>query len=75
MRNREFRVHMLEFDRSCPDMSADFLFDPQTSGGLLVSMEAAQADKFVKRLIKAGVKDAAIVGEVISEPKGKILVL
>lgn len=74
-RNKEFRMHMLEFEKSCPDISADFLFDPQTSGGLLISIEAAQADNFVKRLLDAGVKDAAIVGEVVSEPRGKILVI
>lgn len=74
-RNKEFRMHMLEFDRSCPDISADFLFDPQTSGGLLISIETAQADNFLKRLLDAGVKDAAIVGEVVAEPRGKILVI
>jgi selenide, water dikinase len=74
-RNKEFRMHMLEFEKSCPDISADFLFDPQTSGGLLVSIEAAQAQKFLKRLLDAGVKDAAIVGEVVAEPRGKILVI
>lgn len=74
-RNKEFRMHMLEFEKSCPDISADFLFDPQTSGGLLISIEAAQADNFVKRLLDAGVKDAAIVGEVVAEPRGKILVI
>lgn len=74
-RNREFRMHMLEFERSCPDMSADFLFDPQTSGGLLVSIEAAHAENFLKRLHDAGVRDAAIVGEVVAEPRGRILVI
>jgi selenide, water dikinase len=74
-RNKEFRMHMLEFERSCPDISADFLFDPQTSGGLLISIEAAQAEKFLKRLLDAGVRDAAIVGEVVAEPRGKILVI
>lgn len=74
-RNKEFRMHMLEFERSCPDISADFLFDPQTSGGLLISIEAAQAEKFLKRLRDAGARDAAIVGEVVSEPRGKILVI
>jgi selenide,water dikinase len=74
-RNREFRMHMLEFERSCPDMSADFLFDPQTSGGLLISIAAAHAENFLKRLLDAGVRDAAIVGEVVAEPRGRILVI
>ena len=74
-RNKEYRMHMLEFDRSCPDMSADFLFDPQTSGGLLISIDPSEADAFLKRLQAKGAKDAAIVGEVVAEPRGRILVI
>lgn len=74
-RNKEYRMHMLEFDRSCPDISADFLFDPQTSGGLLISIDPTEADVFLKRLHAKGVKDAVIVGEVVAEPRGKILVI
>lgn len=74
-RNKEFRMPMLEFEKACPDMSADFLFDPQTSGGLLISVAGTVAESLLKRLREAGVKDAAIVGEVVSEPRGKIIVL
>mmetsp|Transcript_39487 Transcript_39487/g.72772 ORF Transcript_39487/g.72772 Transcript_39487/m.72772 type:complete len:153 (+) Transcript_39487:150-608(+) len=42
------------------------LFDPQTSGGLLVSLPAAQAAEFVAALQEAGYADTAVIGEVVS---------
>lgn len=42
----------------------ELLFDPQTSGGLLLSVPAEEADGLLDDLRKGGVPDAAIVGEV-----------
>ena len=74
-RNRQFRTKMIEVDPACPDWLADILFDPQTSGGLLISLPESQAETLMKKMHSRGIIDAAIVGEVISEPKGKILVI
>ncbi len=41
------------------------LYDPQTSGGLLVSLPAERADAYVARLQEQGVTEAAVVGEVL----------
>jgi selenide,water dikinase len=41
----------------------DVCYDPQTSGGLLASVDAAQAEAIVAALTQAGVP-AAIIGEV-----------
>ena len=43
----------------------ELLFDPQTSGGLLISVPAAQSDDLLAALKKAGVDAAAHVGEVV----------
>jgi selenide,water dikinase len=74
-RNRKFRMNMIEAGPGCPEWIVDVLFDPQTSGGLLISLPSKEAEALVKRMNDEGIKDAAIIGEVVSEPKGKILVL
>lgn len=43
----------------------ELLFDPQTSGGLLLALPAAQADELVRALKSAGLDDATRIGEVL----------
>lgn len=43
----------------------ELLFDPQTSGGLLLAVPETQADDFLAALKSAGVESAATVGQVI----------
>jgi selenide,water dikinase len=47
----------------------ELLFDPQTSGGLLLSLPAAQTDDLLAALKKAGVDMAARVGQVVGDGK------
>jgi selenide,water dikinase len=53
----------------------ELLFDPQTSGGLLLAVAAAQADDLVSCLRKAGVDAAARVGEVVGADRPHIRVV
>ena len=53
---------------------ADILFDPQTSGGLLISVPSSEAKPLVQRMHEYGIHEAAIIGEIAAEPKGKIAV-
>jgi selenide,water dikinase len=73
-KNREFYEGFVEMAPSVDRLLQDVLFDPQTSGGLLISLEGSDADDLLRELTEKGIRDAAIVGEVVSEPKGKILV-
>jgi len=73
-RNRDFRIHMIELGKEVPASMINILFDPQTSGGLLISLPAENADKFLSALHEKGVDDAAIIGDILEEPKGKIIV-
>jgi len=73
-RNREFRRCMVEIGPEVPLFMQDILFDPQTSGGLLISVPGDQVVSLLSRMHGEGIKDAAIVGEVVAEPKGRIFV-
>ena len=72
-RNKEFRSKMVD-SAGIADVMLDILFDPQTSGGLFVSVSADKASLLLATLKEAGVIDAAIVGEVVSHPKQRIVV-
>jgi len=52
---------------------ADLMFDPQTAGGLLASVNASDADDLVARLQEAGYQ-AAIIGRMIDAP-GQVVLL
>jgi selenide,water dikinase len=73
-KNKDFRLHMIEFSSEVDPLIQDILFDPQTSGGLLICVKRGQADDLVNKLIKNGVVEAEVIGEVINEPVEKILV-
>jgi len=73
-RNREFRLNMVEFGESVPQFMSDILFDPQTSGGLLISVPGSEVESLLERMHKEGIEEAAIIGEVMAEPRGRIIV-
>ena len=73
-RNREFRLFMVDFAPSVDRILQDVLFDPQTSGGLLISIAPKEAQNLLKDLKAKGIPEAAMVGEVIAEPKERIIV-
>ena len=72
-RNKEFRSKMVD-SAGIADVMLDILFDPQTSGGLFVSVSSDRANLLLARLKEAGVIDAAIVGEMVSHPEQRIVV-
>jgi selenide,water dikinase len=72
IRNRKFRESRIEIGPDCPDWLVDILFDPQTAGGLLIALPEAAAAELLARMRAAGIAEAAIVGEVTEEPKGRI---
>jgi selenide, water dikinase len=73
-RNRAFYGKKIEFSKQVPDYLRDVLFDPQTSGGLLISLDPEKADSLLSKLKKDGIKEAAVVGEIVSKRAVKIIV-
>jgi len=73
-RNREFRLNMVEIAKEVPDYLADILFDPQTSGGLLISVSEQKAPVLLEKMHQEGIEEAVVIGEVVAKPQGKIIV-
>jgi selenide,water dikinase len=70
--NRGFAECIVQYDGSVPDEIKTLLFDPQTAGGLLMSVNTHGND-WVSKLNIAGIP-AVHVGEVLPESKPRILV-
>jgi selenide,water dikinase len=73
-RNREYRKTMVEIGSDVDKCLADILFDPQTSGGLLISVSEDKAPRLIDMLHGAGITEAAVIGQVVGKLKGKIAV-
>ena len=63
-KNRLFRQKMVEMATDFDPVLRDILFDPQTSGGLLVGCPEKVAQPLLHRLREEGIEDASIVGYV-----------
>jgi selenide,water dikinase len=74
-RNREFYSPWVEISNSVPLNVQDVLYDPQTSGGLLIIVDASKAGELMEKLKRTGVNDAVLIGEVTGESIGKITVI
>jgi len=73
-RNREFYSEMVDFSDQVPDYMKDILFDPQTSGGLLISLAPDAAEVLMDRLKEAEIQNTAIIGEVVGKPPARVLI-
>jgi selenide,water dikinase len=62
--------HHLEIGLSLSQHEDELLYDPQTSGGLLLSLPGEQAEKLISDLHGAGVVQAVLIGEIVDEPVG-----
>ncbi len=64
-KNRDFSSAFADRSPSVPDDLEAVLYDPQTSGGLLMCVEAVKADSVLARLRERGVSSAAVIGRVL----------
>ncbi len=73
--NRDFFSCRVEIHSDVPNLLVDIFYDPQTSGGLLISLPSGEAEALVAMLKKEGQAHSSIVGEVGEDLPGKIRLL
>jgi selenide,water dikinase len=73
-RNRDHFGCHVAFDENVADEVRSLLFDPQTSGGLLIAVSPADAERIVTEL-RADDHDAAVIGHVADGDGGTIRVI
>jgi selenide,water dikinase len=71
-RNRESSADALVAGPGVTPAMLDVCFDPQTSGGLLVAMNEADAERFVAALHAEGMSAACLVGRVSGAGTGRV---
>lgn len=72
--NRQLVSNYLHFTIALPHWHEEIVFDPQTSGGLMVAVPEAQADHLIQRLHSSGVADASIIGKVLTQKENYSLI-
>lgn len=69
--NRKFFGTWITVDSTVPLVRADLVFDPQTSGGLILGIPAPRAENVLTALRVEGVDHATLIGEVLEpHPEG-----
>jgi len=71
-RNQEYRASMVDIEHGIDEELVKVLFDPQTSGGLLIVLPDAEAGRLLSLLHAEGIRDAALVGEITPAHAGRI---
>ncbi len=72
-KNMEFYKKMVK-DELNDEILRLILFDPQTSGGLLIACPEKEAYTLLKRLRDSGIDSSDIIGEVIKDKKERIII-
>jgi selenide,water dikinase len=72
--NMEYLKEDIQWGEGVSREAQIVLCDAQTSGGLLISVAADRLDSLQAALRQGGTDEAAVIGEITSQPKGKILV-
>ena len=64
--NRKLSQGFLKIDQQLSEKEKELLFDPQTSGGLLLSLPESQSHELINQLKKQGIDHVVKIGEVIA---------
>lgn len=72
--NRRFLQPTVSFSVNVPEPLRMLLCDAVTSGGLLIACPRPRTDELVEKLQRAGTLAAAVIGEVVADDPGRIVV-
>ncbi len=72
-KNRQMCEGYMEIQASLSKIEEEVLYDPQTSGGLLLSVPYAHAEELLAALSAAGVHSAVRVGEIVEGAPGIVV--
>jgi selenide,water dikinase len=72
--NREFAESVVQFGSAVNETTKTLLFDPQTAGGLLLSMSASVSDQFLTCFHNRG-EAATLIGEVLPRTDALITIV
>lgn len=73
-KNRQFCSCFVDIVAGVDPLIVDIIADAQTSGGLLISVPEERCDLLVERLVERGTAAHSVVGEVLAEPAGRLLI-
>jgi selenide,water dikinase len=72
-RNREYASAFVKRAKGVPEEYETLLYDPQTSGGLLIAVRKSRAAALLALLHKKGVESATVIGRVTRKGPAKIV--
>jgi len=72
--NRKLVAEKMSIKKFLASQAEELLYDPQTSGGLLLAVPDTQAEKLTAALLAAGVQTAVQIGHIEEGPTGIIIV-
>ena len=72
--NVKYVQEWVEYEADLPEDAEFLLLDPQTSGGLLISVPKGKTEKLLTALDDAGVENFAFIGEIIEDTDSRIRV-
>jgi len=74
-RNRKYIGDLCMINADVSQEISDIIFDPQTSGGLLISLKKGDSEKLLSEMHSTGIVEAKIIAEVKSSTKQEIIVV
>jgi len=72
--NKQSAEKCVHLPHELPKEKEMILYDPQTSGPLLISVAAEKADQLISKLVERGMKDSKIIAEVLEGPTSGLFV-